>query len=147
MPWTEQPMFTANKIRRSAISAAVGCAGACSPHLRGRPDWRDRRPGDRWSSGGTSPDRLHHQYLAILAVRPGCQGRGIGTALLNARHRDLDRDGVPAYLEASSPRARDLYLRHGYTLRPGGPFRLPEGGPPMWPMWREPAPATACIGS
>jgi hypothetical protein len=45
---------------------------------------------------------------------------------------------VPAYLEASSPRARDLYLRHGYTLRPDAPFRLP-GGPPLWGMWREPA--------
>jgi len=87
------------------------------------------------------PVGVHHQYLAILAVRPSCQGRGIGTALLNTRHHDLDRDGLPAYLEASSPRARDLYQRHGYTLRPGAPFCLPGGGPPMWPMWREPAPA------
>jgi len=86
------------------------------------------------------PVGVYHQYLAILAVRPDCQGRGIGTTLLNTRHHDLDRDGVPAYLEASSPRARDLYQRHGYTLRPGAPFCLPGGGPPMWPMWREPAP-------
>jgi GNAT superfamily N-acetyltransferase len=79
-----------------------------------------------------------HQYLAILAVHPGRQGQGIGTALLEARHHDLDSDGVPAYLEASSPRARDLYQRHGYTTRPDAPFRLPGGGPPLWPMWREP---------
>jgi GNAT superfamily N-acetyltransferase len=84
------------------------------------------------------PAGVSHQHLAILAVAPGRQGQGIGTALLNARHRDLDRDGVPGYLEASSPRARDLYSRHGYTLRPGAPFRLP-GGPPLWPMWRESA--------
>jgi GNAT superfamily N-acetyltransferase len=83
------------------------------------------------------PIGVHHQYLAILAVRPGCQGQGIGTVLLNARHRELDHGGVPAYLEASSPRARDLYQRHGYTLRPDAPFCLP-GGPPMWPMWRQP---------
>ena len=76
-------------------------------------------------------------HLAILAVRPGRQGHGIGTVLLHARHRDLDQDGAPACLEASSPRARDLYLRHGYTVQPGGPFRLP-GGPAFWPMWREP---------
>jgi GNAT superfamily N-acetyltransferase len=50
------------------------------------------------------PADVPHQHLAILAVRPGCQGQGTGTALLTARHRDLDRDGVPAYLEASSPR-------------------------------------------
>jgi GNAT superfamily N-acetyltransferase len=78
-----------------------------------------------------------HQHLAILAVAPGGQGQGTGTALLDARHRELDRDGVPAYLEASSPRARDLYQRHGYTPRPDAPFCLP-GGPPLWPMWREP---------
>jgi len=84
------------------------------------------------------PATLSHEHLAILAVASGCQGQGIGTALLNARHRDFDRDGVPAYLEASSPGARDLYLRHGYTLRPDAPFCLPGGGPPMWPMWREP---------
>jgi GNAT superfamily N-acetyltransferase len=84
------------------------------------------------------PAGVPHQHLAILAVRPGCQGWGLGTALLATRHRDLDRDGTPAYLEASSPRARDLYLRHGYTLRPGSAFRLPEG-PLLWPMWRQPA--------
>jgi GNAT superfamily N-acetyltransferase len=83
------------------------------------------------------PAGVPHEHLAILAVRPGCQRRGLGTALLTARHHDLDRDGVPAYLEATSPRARDLYLRHGYTVRPGSAFRLPEG-PLLWPMWREP---------
>jgi GNAT superfamily N-acetyltransferase len=77
------------------------------------------------------------EWLAIIGVRPGRQGRGIGSALLSARHRDLDRDGRPAYLEAASPLARDLYLRHGYDLRPGAPFHLPDGGPPMWPMLRE----------
>ena len=78
-----------------------------------------------------------HEWLAIMGVRPGRQGRGVGSALLSARHRDLDREGRPAYLEAASPLARDLYLRHGYALRPGAPFRLPGGGPPMWPMLRE----------
>jgi GNAT superfamily N-acetyltransferase len=78
-----------------------------------------------------------HEWLAIIGVRPGRQGRGIGSALLSARHRDLDRDRRPAYLEAASPLARDLYLRHGYDLRPGAPFHLPDGGPPMWPMLRE----------
>lgn len=78
----------------------------------------------------------HH--LALLGVRPGQQGRGIGTALLRAHHRLLDQAGVPAYLEASSPRNRRLYQRHGYVLRPNGPIRLPDGGPELWPMWREP---------
>jgi GNAT superfamily N-acetyltransferase len=88
--------------------------------------------------GRHQPTGSGHEHLAILAVRPVRQGRGAGTALLLARHTVLDRAGTPAYLEASSPRARDLYLRHGYAPRPGAPFRLPDDGPPMWPMWREP---------
>jgi GNAT superfamily N-acetyltransferase len=88
-------------------------------------------------------DRHHpadtpHEHLAILAVHPDRQERGIGSVLLRARHAALDRAGIPAYLEASSPRARDLYLRHGYVPRPDAPYHLPDGGPLMWPMWREP---------
>ncbi len=50
----------------------------------------------------------------------------------------LDQHGTPAYLEAATQRTRGLYLRHGYVLQPGAPFCLPEDGPAMWPMWREP---------
>ena len=127
------------------------------PGVLGPPPGQGQQPAgaDPWTSRFEDFDEaleehhpvgVHHQYLAILAVHPGCQGRGIGTGLLKARHHDLDRDGVPAYLEASSPRARDLYRRHGYTLRPGAPFCLPDGGPPMWPMWRQPAQTTASKG-
>jgi GNAT superfamily N-acetyltransferase len=77
-----------------------------------------------------------HWHLAMLAVRPHRQGRGTGTALLAAGHAMTDDQGEPAYLEATSPRARDLYQRHGYT--PAAPFHLPGGGPPLWPMWRPP---------
>jgi GNAT superfamily N-acetyltransferase len=77
-----------------------------------------------------------HRHLAILAVRPGAQGNGTGTALLAAYHHRLDQHGVPAYLEASAPRNRSLYQRHGYASH-GPPIRLPDGTP-MWPMWREP---------
>lgn len=85
------------------------------------------------------PAGCPHQHLAMAAVRPGRQGEGIGSALLAARHRVLDAAGTPAYLEASSERSRRLYRRHGYRPVRGGPYRLPDGGPPMWPMWREPA--------
>ncbi len=88
---------------------------------------------------GHHPAGTAHWHLAILAVRPDRQGRGTGTALLRACHAVLDQvPGIPAYLEASSPRARDLYLAHGYALRPGAPFHLPGDGPPLWPMWRQP---------
>ncbi|SCF32628.1 Acetyltransferase (GNAT) family protein [Micromonospora purpureochromogenes] len=76
-----------------------------------------------------------HHHLAFLAVAPQRQGRGVGTALLRHHHAALDAAGVPAYLEASSERSRDLYARHGYRV--GEPFRLPDGSP-FYPMWREP---------
>jgi GNAT superfamily N-acetyltransferase len=81
------------------------------------------------------PTGTPHHHLAILAVRPDAQGQGIGTALLRAHHAALGHAGTPAYLEASSPRSHSFYLRHGYTGH-GEPFYLPEGGPPMWPLWR-----------
>ena len=84
------------------------------------------------------PAGITHWHLAIMAVRPDQQGRGTGSTLLRFTHQRLDATRTPAYLEASSPRARDLYLRHGYTLQPGAPFHLPGGGPPLWPMWRQP---------
>ncbi|WP_113701375.1 GNAT family N-acetyltransferase [Nonomuraea lactucae] len=72
-----------------------------------------------------------HHHLALLAVHPPRQGQGLGTALLRHHHARLGR--LPAYLEASSPRSRDLYLRHGY--RPREEFALPDGSA-FWAMWR-----------
>ena len=91
------------------------------------------------------PSGQPHHYLAILAVRPGQQGCGTGSALLTAHHAVLDQERIPAYLAAASPRARDLYLRHDYQIQPGPLIQLPDG-PRMWPMWREPQPAAAAPG-
>jgi GNAT superfamily N-acetyltransferase len=93
----------------------------------------------RFQAFDTELDRHHptgtaHHHLAILAVHPGKQGQGIGTALLRAHHATLDQTGTSAYLEASTTRNRALYLRHGYTSPE--PFHLPDDGPPMWPMTR-----------
>jgi GNAT superfamily N-acetyltransferase len=83
------------------------------------------------------PDEPHF-YLDSLGVEPGSQGRGIGSALLRPVLDRCDREGVPAYLNAGSPRSRDLYLRHGFEVIQV--FELPDGGPPLWRMWRKPAP-------
>lgn len=76
------------------------------------------------------PHEPHH-HLAFLAVHPDRQGGGLGTTLLEHHHDRLD--GIPAYLEASSTRSRDLYARHGYQEKE--PFALPNGAL-FWPMWR-----------
>jgi GNAT superfamily N-acetyltransferase len=82
------------------------------------------------------PVAAPHHHLAILAVRPGYQAAGRGSALLAHHHHELDIAGVPAYLEATSGGARELYRRHGYQDMPGAPVSLPHGGPPLWPMLR-----------
>jgi GNAT superfamily N-acetyltransferase len=98
--------------------------------------WTDRfRAFDQALEAGHPASPAHH-HLAILAVRPGRQGQGTGTRLLEAYHRELDEAGAPAYLEASDPRSRHLYLRHGYVDL-DEPIQLP-GGPAMYPMWRTP---------
>jgi GNAT superfamily N-acetyltransferase len=76
-----------------------------------------------------------HEYLALLAVRSDVQRQGIGSRMLATRHAELDRDGVAAFLEASSPGSRDLYARHGYVLN-REPYGVPSGAL-FWPMWRE----------
>jgi GNAT superfamily N-acetyltransferase len=78
------------------------------------------------------PEAPHH-HLALLAVSAERQSTGLGTALLRHHHAWLDSHGTPAYLEASSPGSRDLYLRHGYELRET--FTLPDATE-FWPMWR-----------
>lgn len=82
------------------------------------------------------PRTYPHHHLAYLATRPDRQDRGLGSALLRHHHRQLDHYGTPAFLQASSQQARNLYERHRYECL-GDPFHLPDG-PPFWPMWREP---------
>jgi GNAT superfamily N-acetyltransferase len=82
------------------------------------------------------PTGRAHLHLVFLAVAPGARGRGLGAALLGERLAEADAAGVPAYLEASSPRNLPLYERHGFRTT-GGPITLPDG-PPLWPMWRDP---------
>jgi GNAT superfamily N-acetyltransferase len=80
--------------------------------------------------------RERHFYLDSLGVVPERQGRGLGSALMRPVLERCDADGLPAYLNAGSVRSRDLYRRHGFDVTEE--FSLPDGGPPLWRMWREP---------
>ena len=77
-----------------------------------------------------------HWHLPFLGVAPEAQGQGLGSALMRPILDRCDFEGAPAYLEASTPRNRALYLRHGFVVL--DEMRLPGGGPPLWRMWREP---------
>jgi GNAT superfamily N-acetyltransferase len=76
-----------------------------------------------------------HAYLFLLGTRPAWQSQGLGSALLREVLDRCDRDGTPAYLEATSPGNRRLYARHGFKVV--GEIALPDG-PSLWPMWRKP---------
>jgi GNAT superfamily N-acetyltransferase len=97
------------------------------------------------------PHATPHHRLAYLAVHPAHRGRGYGTSLLTVHHDRLDQSagsgasggaygGTSAFLTVSTPRAVELCRRHGY-IPFGDPHHLPHHGPPMWPMWRQAAPA------
>ena len=85
-------------------------------------------------------DALHpteaHWYLFFLGTVPQWQSRGLGSALMRAVLEACDRDSIPAYLEATSERNKQLYLRHGFEVT----GEMPLGdGVSLWPMWRAPA--------
>jgi GNAT superfamily N-acetyltransferase len=86
-------------------------------------------------TGAAHPSDRAHLYLPLIGVLPDRQGKGLGTALLGPVLDRCDREGLPAYLEASNPGSRGLYERLGFTDRE--PLDLPDG-PRVWPMWREP---------
>lgn len=75
-------------------------------------------------------------FLPLIGVDPAKQGQGYGAALMRHALERCDRDGSLAYLDATSPRSRALYERHGFeslgTVQVGS-------SPPMVPMLRRPA--------
>lgn len=83
-----------------------------------------------------------HNYVALVGVREDARGRGVAGAMLRRHHERLDEAGTAAYLEAVSPETARLYESLGYR-RHGEPFRIGEGGPPLYPMWREAVPPGA----
>jgi GNAT superfamily N-acetyltransferase len=83
------------------------------------------------------PEREHY-YLPFVGVTPAWQGRGLGAALMAPILERCDREGIPAYLEASTPRNRVLYERQGFVTTEE--FHLGKGSPPLWRMWRDPQP-------
>jgi GNAT superfamily N-acetyltransferase len=82
-------------------------------------------------------EKLHpteaHYYIPYAGVAPHAQGQGLGTALLGRTIGRCDKEGFPAYLEATSERNAALYSRLGFEhLRQ---FSV-GNSPPIWPMRR-----------
>ena len=76
-------------------------------------------------------------YVQFLGVQADQQGRGLGSVLLRDLTSRADAAGESAYLEATSPRNKELYERHGFEVLTE--IRLPDG-PTAYSMWRSPVP-------
>ena len=92
-----------------------------------------------------------HWHLAFLAVHPDHWSRGLGGALMDHTHGWLDKEGLPAYLEATNADNQRVYRRHGYTDMTPFPIVLgdPAGstedkvaGATFYRMWRDPGAQT-----
>jgi amino acid transporter/ribosomal protein S18 acetylase RimI-like enzyme len=81
---------------------------------------------------------MPHHYLAFVSVLPAVQSRGIGSALIQHRLRELDAAQMPAYLEATNRRNLALYVHLGFQPA-GNPIVLPDDGPKLYPMLRKPS--------
>lgn len=77
-----------------------------------------------------------HWYLAVIGSDPSVRGKGFGNALMRSRLDRCDAEYAPAYLESSKPENVPYYERFGFEVT--GEFTLPDGGPPLIPMWRTP---------
>ena len=81
-----------------------------------------------------------HYYVRDVGVLPSRQGQGLGSALLRPTLERCDREGLPAYLEASSERSAALYERLGFEIK--RELRV-SSSPPLWLMLRA-SQATLC---
>lgn len=90
------------------------------------------------------PDEPEHWYLAVLAADLDRQGQGIGSACMAPMLERIRDEGAAAYLESSNVRNVPLYERHGFRVT--DVVDLPDDGPPVYLMWREPATATGSTG-
>jgi GNAT superfamily N-acetyltransferase len=79
-----------------------------------------------------------HWYLASLGTAVDLQGKGVGSALMQPVLSHCDAAGLPCYLESSKERNVPFYRRHGFEVVHEVP--LPDNGPSIWTMWRDPQP-------
>jgi ribosomal protein S18 acetylase RimI-like enzyme len=77
-----------------------------------------------------------HWILVQLGVEPTLQGNGIGGRLIQPILAQADEDYLNCYVESADERNLNFYRRHGFKVADKG--RVPNGGPQVWAMVREP---------
>jgi ribosomal protein S18 acetylase RimI-like enzyme len=76
-----------------------------------------------------------HWYLFAIGSDPTVRGGGFGQALMHSRLDRCDAEHAPAYLESTKQETVPYYMRFGFEVT--GEIKVPDGGPSMWPMWRQ----------
>lgn len=71
----------------------------------------------------------------VIGKDPSVRGAGLGQALVRSRLDRCDAEHAPAYLEATKP---DLGFYNRFDVEVTDEIKLPDGGPTMSAMWRQP---------
>ena len=87
-----------------------------------------------WVASKIPPEPSWH--LDSVAVEPGWQGRGIGSALVEFGLERTSESNAAVILETGTPRNVPLYERLGFHVVEEAD--APEGGPHVWFMRRDP---------
>lgn len=133
-------------------NAAIGAAALWAPPGR----WKQTPPSELmmlptliWALGrrlvagrevtelmkSVHPDEPHW-YLGVIGSDPPVRGTGLGQALMYSRLERCDAEHAPAYLESSKAENVPYYQRFGFKVT--GEIALPNSGPTIWLMWRNP---------
>jgi ribosomal protein S18 acetylase RimI-like enzyme len=57
-----------------------------------------------------------HWYLVAVGARTGCQGEGLGSALVEVGTSRADAAGVPCYLDTGTQSNIDFYTKRGFAI-------------------------------
>ncbi len=98
------------------------------------PETREAAMGPFAEMFGLHPEEPYF-YLAQIGAADAARGRGLGSLLLERTLASCDADGFLAHLEATTPRSRALYERHGFVQIAEIEF---APGVAVFPMTREP---------
>lgn len=121
--WTDSTTAPDPDVLARVAASAAALAGACA----------ERAAHAHAAVAERHPDAAHW-YLGAVGVRPGRQGEGLGTAVLEPLLGRCDREGRPAVLETSSGRSVRFYERLGFGVH--AELDAPGGGPHLWLMRR-----------
>lgn len=78
--------------------------------------------------------RAPHWYLTHIGTTEAARGMGVGSALINDRLRQADRQRLGTYLESSILENVPFYERFGFVVR----GEVPTASTPLVGMWRPP---------